>query len=219
MVKRIFISKNASEVELLNTFLESKGIDLIAHSFLKFSPLYPAIKERYDVIFFGSPRSVLFFKKQFEIPTNTAIACVGNKTAESVKSLGLEVAFSGDKRGSISEIAESFKAWCGGRKVLFPISSRSLKTVSSLFEKKKKIEVEVYDTIIVGQKIEPCTTYIFTSPSNFEGFINKNEIPHNAEVIAWGDSTRKAMERSKIRVNHVLDRPSIDKLIEILGQF
>jgi uroporphyrinogen-III synthase len=217
--KRVFISKNASEVEVLNRYLESKGSTLFAHSFLHFSPLHPEIKEEYDLIFFGSPRSVTFFKDQYEIPKNTEIACVGSSTAESVKSLGLEIAFLGDNQGNINEVAESFKNWCGDRKVLFPISSRSLKTFSTLFEKKNKIEIEIYDTIIVGQEVPPCATYIFTSPSNLEGFLNKNEIPQNTRIIAWGDSTRKSIERSGIRVDHVLDKPSIEKVIEILGQF
>lgn len=217
MGKRVFISKNASEVESLNTYLESKESTLIAHSFLHYSPLFTDLSEEYDIIFFGSPRSVLFFKDQFEIPTAAAIACVGRKTAESIKALGITIAFSGDKQGNIHEVAQSFKTWCGDRKVLFPISSRSLKTFSSLFEKNQKIELPIYDTISIEHEIETCDIYIFTSPSNFEGFTKMNEIPQHAEVIAWGESTKKAIEHTGTSVNRVLEEPSIEKLLEILS--
>lgn len=217
MVKRVFISKNASEVESLNTFLESKNSSLVAHSFLKFSPLNKDITQNYDVIFFGSPRAVSFFTAQHQIPKGAEIACVGGKTAQNIEDLDFQVAFNGDKKGTIDEVARLFKEWCGDKKVLFPISTRSLKTFSSLFENQQKVELEIYETLLVGQEIEPCDTYVFTSPSNLEGFLEMNSIPQNARVIAWGDSTKRALDQANIPVQFVLTDPTVEALIQYLG--
>lgn len=216
MGKQVFISKNATEVEALSAYLESKGSTLIAHSFLEYSALNNTITEDYDIIFFGSPRAVLFFTDQYKLPAHVEIACVGSRTAEFIKSLGQEIAFSGEKQGNIIDVAQSFKRWCGNKKVLFPISSRSLKTFSSLFEMNQKIELKVYDTIVTGKKIETCDVYIYTSPSNFEGFIEKNEIPMHSKIVAWGESTKEAIEFTGARVDNVLREPNLEKLIDIL---
>ena len=184
MHKRIFISKNASEVAPLNDYLVSQGKTLIASSFLQFSQLEFELNEQYDVIFFGSPRAIFFFKSQFEIPESVEIACVGSTTAEIIESLNRKVSFSGEHAAGIQEVAQSFKSWCGDKKVLFPISSLSLKTISSQFGPEQKIEVEVYQTSIVSREIDPCDVYVFTSPSNVKGFLDVNSIPNESVVIA-----------------------------------
>ena len=141
MNERIFISKNASEVTALNHFLSSKGITLRPHSFLEFNPSTISINDPFDVIFFGSPRAVYYFDIQMKIPTSVQIACVGSATGEVIKKLGRHVDFEGI--GEIGAVGKNFKSWCGNRKVLFPLSNISLKTISSLFDPSQKIEIEI----------------------------------------------------------------------------
>jgi len=212
--KRVFISKNASEVETLNDYLLSKGDCLIPHSFLLFSQLEFDLEEEYDVIFFGSPRAIFFFKSQTEIPDSAKIACVGSKTAEIIKVINREASFIGN--GDINSIANDFKEWCGERKVLFPVSSISLKTVSSKFHEDQKIEVEAYSTEIIGSPIEECDVYVFTSPSNVKGFLESNTIPKESQVIAWGLSSEKELKNNGINVDSVLADSTIDELMTVL---
>ena len=216
MHKRIFISKNASEVETLNDYLISQGKDLVPHSFLQFSQLEFQLKDQYDVIFFGSPRSVSFFTAQCEIPESVQIACVGGKTTEAIQGLNRKVDFNGENNGDINEVALAFKQWCEDKKILFPISSLSLKTISSQFKEHQKIELKVYRTDILGYIIQDCDTYVFTSPSNVKGFLELNSLPKNAEVIAWGESTSSALSALKIKVAKVLSKPSIEELKSFL---
>lgn len=210
MSKRIFISKNASEITSLRSQFEAKGYEVIAHSFLSFSAVEFEIQHPYDVIFFGSPRAVIFFKASESISPDKLIACVGSKTAEVLESMGHRVDFVGQNSSEPKTVAEDFKNWLTstplsqraskaqseerGARVLFPLSSRSLKTIASAIPEDQKEEVVVYQTEVKGKVIPPCDVYAFSSPSNVEGFFEVNEIRDGAEVVAWGTSTERALK-------------------------
>lgn len=213
MSKRIFISKNASEITSLRSQFEAKGYEVIAHSFLSFSAVEFEIQHPYDVIFFGSPRAVIFFKASESISSDKLIACVGSKTAEVLEAMGHRVDFVGQNSSEPKTVAEDFKNFLSteqavakqqgmqtsvsskrSTRVLFPLSSRSLKTIAGAIPEDQKEEVVVYQTEVKGKVIPPCDVYAFSSPSNVEGFFEMNTIPEGAEVVAWGTSTEKALK-------------------------
>ncbi|MEJ6583180.1 MAG: uroporphyrinogen-III synthase [Crocinitomicaceae bacterium] len=213
----LFISKDFSEVEQLAEFLSKKGVNLIAQSFIHFEPEPFVVTKPYDIIFFASPRSFLFFKLTQEISKNTLIACSGNKTAELITKLGHEVSFFGENSGNIRNTAREFKKWFDDKRVLFPTSDRSLQSVSSLFSDSQKEVVTVYKTKIVSKPLDYCNTYVFTSPSNVEGFLSVNEIPDSAIVYSWGESTTSFLQKNNIVVTETLKNSSIDDLIKLLS--
>lgn len=217
MNKHLFISKDFSEVGVLADFLNGKQIDLIAQSFIHFEPVPFSVKKPFDVLFFSSPRSFLFFKQIYGIPKDVQIACPGNKTAELITELGYTVAFFGDKSGNIKNTANEFKTWCGDKKVLFPTSDRSLQTVSQLFPDSQKELVIVYSTKVVSKPLAFCDIYVFTSPSNVEGFLTVNEVPSNAIVYSWGESTTKYLVERNVHVTETLDNSSIEDLISLMS--
>ena len=217
MSNRLFISKNNAETENLSTFLSSRDTELLSHSFLHFEGVKFEVDSNYDIIFFTSPRSVLFFKAVLDIPNTVKIACTGSKTAELLEALGHQVDFKGEQSGEIHHVATTFKHWANGRKVLFPMSDISLRTVSSQLDLNSVIEVEVYKTIIKGFKIDACDGYVFTSPSNVEGFLMENDIPTQCQIIAWGTSTQNALTQKGFKVNYTLQESSIESLIEYLS--
>lgn len=216
MNKHLFISKDYSEVEKLAAFLNDQEITLIAQSFLHFEPVPFKIEKPFEIIFFSSPRSVLFFKLLHEIPKEALIACPGNKTAELLQELNYSVSFFGNKSGNINDTAIDFKNWCGNKNVLFPTSDRSLQTVSSLFPDNQKEVITVYKTETVSKPLEFCDTYVFTSPSNVEGFLALNDIPNGAKVYSWGESTTGYLMKNGIPVTQTLKNSSIEDLIELL---
>lgn len=216
MAKRIFISKQPGEIQALQTELESQGYLIHAHSFLQFAKVEFDFETPFDVIFFGSQRAVMFYHASASIPSNVAIACVGNKTAEILQRMGYNVDFIGKQAGKVSEVAQDFKTWCGDRKVLFPISDISLKTIASVFSEEQKEEIVVYSTSVVSTLVPEADTYVFTSPSNVQGFIGENAVPSNATVIAWGESTAKALHASDISVSHTLSSSDRSELIRFL---
>lgn len=216
MSKHLFISKDFSEVVELAEFLTLKGISLIAQSFIRFEPVPFKIIHPFDVIFFSSPRSFLFFKLLHEIPKTALIACPGNKTAEIITEFGYEVSFFGKVSGNIKNTATEFKAWCGDKRVLFPTSDRSLKSVSSAISETQKEVITVYATKIVSKPLEFCDIYVFTSPSNVEGFLSINQIPPTASVYSWGESTTACLKENNIQVTQTLENSSVQDLINLL---
>lgn len=216
MVKSIFITKSPDEVGVLFDFLLENDQSLIAQSFLSFEKVNFTITKKFEIVFFNSPRSVQFFLESNELKDDILIACTGFKTAEIIASFGYPVHFIGNEASKTSQIAREFKEWCKGRKVLFPISNISLKTISSIFSEEEKEELIAYKTNVEADEIPNCDTYIFTSPSNVRGFLINNAIPNNAKVISWGESTTRELGASGIIVNHVLLNATIEELFEIL---
>jgi uroporphyrinogen-III synthase len=224
--KQLFISKNDSEIDPFRSQFEELGFEVEGHSFLSFLPVEFEVSHSYDVIFFGSPRAVIFFKTGFySLSGDVKIACIGEKTAELLESLGYVVSFRGESSGEPGGVAEEFKDWLtsaplspkGSRRVLFPISDRSLKTVSRLIDEEQKEEVVVYSTDVGAKLVGVIDVYVFTSPSNVEGFFIDNVIPLGSEVIAWGKSTETTLISRGSAVNYCLTNSSFEELIEYLS--
>jgi uroporphyrinogen-III synthase len=214
--KRIFISKPIHELTSLENSLSESGAQIVAHSFLRFQPTKFELKRTPHIIFFGSVRSVTFLCARIDLGIANDLACIGKKTAAILTEMGFTPSFIGSESGSPIRVAETFKEWCAGRNVLFPTSDRSLKTISGSFPEDQKEEIVVYKTVIVGAEIAACDVYVFSSPSNVEGFLMNNVLPENAEIIAWGLSTKTALETSGITVNHTLNHSTIEELIDYL---
>ena len=94
--KQLFISKNDSEIDPFRSQFEELGFEVEGHSFLSFSGVEFEALQNYNVIFFGSPRAVIFFMEGSSIPEGVEVACIGDKTAELLESLGYIVSFRGE---------------------------------------------------------------------------------------------------------------------------
>ena len=99
---------------------------------------------------------------------------------------------------------------------MFPTSDISLNSFSSVLPEGQKEIVLVYKTKIVSKPLEFCDFYVFTSPSNAEGFLQLNEIPTSAKVYSWGKSTTAYLNQHGVQVTHTLENSSIQDLIELL---
>ncbi len=130
--------------------------------------------------------------------------------------MGTAPDFVGSHSGDVTSNVDEFSQWVGSRHVTFPLSSRSKKSYSTPLPEHQKKEVVVYETELAGRIIEPCDIYVFTSPSNVEGFLIENQVPSGAITIAWGSTTEQALMSSEITVNHTLKKSSIQELITLL---
>ncbi len=217
MSKTIFISKPIEEVQELIEFCKENDFDLVAHSFLSFKAIPFEFPENTEVLFFGSKRGVEYFLNQQEIPKHIQIACVGNGTANYLKSNGFNPSFIGEKSGEIESVSEDFKTWLGDRKVVFAQAKESNRSISSVINTSNSTEISVYETIITSSKIKLSDIYVFTSPSNVDGFLLENRIAENSMIIAWGDTTEKHLIKNGFTVHHKLKNSTISELLEILN--
>lgn len=217
MKKSIFISKNASELPLLSAFCATNQLSLTAQSFIEFTALPFIIKESYDVLFFGSIRAAEFFFAKESLPAHCQIACVGAVTAKKINALGFGVSFIGEQAGNPLHVAEMFKIWLGERRVLFPLSTVSKRTIVEQIPTAQRIEVAIYETGALPLKIEKSDCLIFTSPSNVESYLLQNEINGNI-LIAWGTTTRNALEAKGFSVDFTLQEANEENLITYLKE-
>lgn len=215
LVNSIFISKSLHEVPELAEFCRQHSISLIARSMIRFEAVPFHVKQPYQVIFFSSIRAAEFFLKTDSIDENTQVACIGRKTAEKLQKLGITAHFIGEKAGKPEEVARDFAKWLGDRSVLIPQSDISKRSMIKELDPKQVQEVVVYRTLSDCHPIESSDVYVFTSPSNFDGFIACNPLP-DGKLIAWGTTTHSAMEQAHCIPTITLERSELSELIRLL---
>ena len=220
MISSIFISKNIKETYQLSSYCEINNYNLSAHSMISFRSLPFEFDFLFDVVYFSSPRSVDFYFKKMSLSSiiQKKIACSGLRTSDRIKSHGINVDFVLKNPGNISHSTTIFQDWLGDRKVLFPCSTISLKSVLSNLPKNQFEIVEVYETLYKSRAIDLHDIYVFTSPSNVESFLSKNIIDKNSIIISWGDSTSNCLKKNGHKSDYVLSNPSINELINLLEE-
>lgn len=215
LIKRIFISKELTELAHLPAFCAEHSIELMAHSCITFSAVPFVLNEPYDVVFFGSVRAASFFLTNYSLPSEVEVACIGETTAEKLRALQLPVSFIGKKAGSPSEVADEFKTWLGTRRVLFPLSSVSKESIVKVIPEGQSKKVIVYETLPKAVHLETLDLAVFTSPSNLESFLLAgNKLPKQS--IAWGNTTLKAMHLHQIEPDFTLENSNELELIYVL---
>lgn len=212
-MKRLFISKSIDELKVLPSFCAANELELVAQSLIRFEGLPFTLKQPYEVLFFGSIRAVHFFLAHAEIPKGVAIACIGSVTAQRMQALGIHVDFIGGKSGQPEQVAASFSAWVGQRRVLIPCSEQSNRSMAKNIPVEQSEEVVVYRTIQSCSPILTCDYYVFTSPSNIHAFLTCNSNP-TGTLIAWGETTRLAMESLGLSAEITLEQSTEEELME-----
>ncbi len=214
-MKRLFISKSIDELKVLPSFCAANELELIAQSLIRFEGIPFTVTKPYEVLFFGSIRAVHFFLAHAEIPKGVAVACIGSVTAQRMQGRGIPVDFIGEKSGQPEQVAASFIEWVGQRKVLIPCSEQSNRSMATNIPTEQREEVVVYRTVPSCSPIPSCDYYVFTSPSNLHAFLVCNSKP-TGKLIAWGETTRLAMESwglsAEITLEHSTEEELMNKL-------
>lgn len=193
---RVFCSSSLIPDHPLVTATENLNISLIQQPMISYESVANTPLQPFDIIFFSSPRSYHFGKSL--IKPNTLIACVSTGTKKHITE---PVAWQGQTPGNPKTTALEFHQWVGKKRVLFPVSDLSLGQIPQVFSQ-DQIEVVIrYKTLLTPCTVIPCDVYVFTSPSNVTSFLQLNEIPQKAKVVAWGDSTSAALESHGISPN------------------
>jgi len=197
---RLFFSSKADANHPLIQACNSLGFEFIADSLLQFEAIEQSPSKPYEVVFFSSPRAYTFGKSF--IQRDTKIACVSSGTAKYIEH---PVDWTGKTPQNPIQTAQDFRAWVGERRVLFPVSDRSLGSISNAFPKAQIECLDVYKTILSPKVIPPCDAYIFTSPSNAEAFLQCNALPAGVIVFSWGKSTQAFLQERKIESTCILE--------------
>ncbi|MBU3658764.1 MAG: hypothetical protein FGM14_02750 [Flavobacteriales bacterium] len=217
MKNRIFISKNSDDCESLVHFCNQNNLDLIAQSLIDFESVPFKIEAKFDIVFFSSIRSALFYFQREAQKSNIIYACIGETTSLKIeKMLGISCEFVGKEAGNPKKTAEEFKNWVKNRIVFFPQSNLSLGTFSAILPENQVLKQVVYKTILKEIEISKCQIYIFSSPSNLDAFLTINKISEDSKVIVWGKSTFEHAQHKGVNVDLTLNKSSLEELLKFL---
>jgi uroporphyrinogen-III synthase len=213
-MKPVFISKDPQELHAALHQLWAKGV-LTAQSLLSYSPVSFTCQPKFDLVFFASVRAAEFYLAQCAAPAIFGVA--GSETALKIEQkFGLKAAFVVQNSGNPAQEAVAFNQWRANRSVLFPSSNLSLGTYAELIPEQQKKILPVYQTNFKQQRIAAHQVYVFSSPSNVSAFFETNDLAENAQIIAWGKSTEKALKDRGIAVTHTLLKDQQTELLQWL---
>ncbi|WP_107040289.1 uroporphyrinogen-III synthase [Brumimicrobium mesophilum] len=215
----LFVSKKVTQPEFL-AYVNAAEINMIDTSMISFEAVPIECPEsKYEVVFFTSPRSAQFFLNSCEIPHEVEIATIGKVTSDFVETKGYSIAFTGVTSGIPSIVSEEFKAFVGERKVLFPQSNYSQRSMQASLDTHQIIDLVVYKTVLTPIKlIAQPSILVFTSPTNVESFLQLNEVSESQKVIAWGKTTEAFLSKNGIKSDFTLKYSSFEELQKILVQ-
>jgi uroporphyrinogen-III synthase len=215
--KSIFISKSLTDLPVLSAFCAANNCSLFAQSLIQFFPIKATISSTFDVVFFSSIRAASFFLEQHQLPENCQIACIGETTAKKINALGFGVSFIGENAGNPLHVAEIFKMWLGERRVLFPLSNVSKRTIVEQIPPHQRCEVTIYETRALPLIIEESDWLVFTSPSNVESYFSLNTL-NESKIIAWGSTTEKALKEKGYSVEYTLSEANEKNLVAYFNE-
>lgn len=217
----LFISKKVSYQPLLD-FLNEQGVEVLDKPMISFkSKEFRCPKpEDYEIVFFSSPRSVDYFLDQCSISEDTLIASIGRATSEKLLKRSIPINFEGVNSGNPVDVSKEFSLFVGGKKVLFPQSSRSNRTMQSSLPQEQVLDLVTYQTNLDSfELVKMPEIIVFTSPSNAQAFIMKNAISNDQKIIAWGKTTERFLIKNRIKVWETLEHSSFEELTELLRKY
>lgn len=214
---KIFISKTPEDSIWLKTFCEQQKWELYAASMIDFAAKDFSVPDPVDILFFSSKNGVRYFFEAHELPAGTVTACVGKETARVLRKNNIEPAFIGENSGNPVSVGEAFLKFIGQKHVFFPTSNASLHTIANLLPENQKTIASIYETKTNAKKVPEADIYIFSSPSNVHGFLEKNKIEEGKRVIAWGLVTERALMDRDLFPEYVLETGQKEELLDYLG--
>jgi uroporphyrinogen-III synthase len=213
----LFISKEVAETSVLRTFCEEYSITIHSHSFLTFQPIPLHWEITSHALFFTSKRAVSYFFNQYSSSPKWSIACVGQATADEVLRRGLNVDFIASNSGKPTDVAHEVANWLAGKSITFVSALKSINSIIDLLPSSQVDQVAVYETQITPFQLHTSfDVYVFTSPSNLEGFLKANILPTAAKLIAWGETTAAAMREQGLEPLYTLKTSSEKELVDYL---
>ena len=152
---------------------------------------FDADASKVEWVVFSSSNGVKTFFAQEDITTwkGKRFAAAGEATARALSTLGIHPDFAGTE-SDMEEVAKRLAEEVGGAHALFPGSDRSVASLQSGISTSQVTQVTCYQTVSRPSKVGSFDAYIFTSPSNVEGFFAAgNSIKEDAITIAIGART------------------------------
>lgn len=198
-IERILITRPEGSYPQLSHWCESHGLTLIYQPFIRTQSRPKQPLPDTDWIFFSSPRGVRHFFEHYTI-RSARVAALSVGTAKALKEYGVDCSFTGSADVSPATIGATFSEILNPNEaVLFPISQRSKRTVIQQLPPNQVETVITYETLFMEQisLLHDPELILFTSPSNFEGFLKHFKDDGEEKWVAFGETTAASIRQLK----------------------
>jgi len=203
--QNVFISRELSDQSYFRKAFEKNGIKIESRSLIRtvkvIHKLDPYILRDIDWIFFSSKNAIeYFFQLEPQLPKDVKFGVMGAGSEEMLRLKGHFAQYTGAGIDT-ADIASEFAKMANGKKILFPGSENSMRSIQQgLSADTKIIDLPVYETVL-EENVEGtgADILVFTSPSNVEAYFSDNLLEPNQKVIAIGKSTGRKFDEMGTR--------------------
>ena len=249
--KIIAVTKSRKTVESAFKDLIELGAEIVSIPSINIVPIENNIPfenavdniGQFDYLVFTSASGVEFYKKMIDrrniVPdySSLKVACVGIRTADSCKELGIPVHIIPRFYSAAGLAGEMVNSDLTEKKILIPSSSIAREELSNLLKSAGAIvhSIPVYQTKMPGMdeideirntfEKKKIDLIVFTSPSNFSNFLvifnvsNPALFFKNYSIGAIGHTTRNAIAGSQVTVDIVPEEFSLEGMAKSIINF
>jgi uroporphyrinogen-III synthase len=211
MHQTLYISRELEAGNHLHKALSEKGFEIIASPMIRTEsvPFEPKTF-RSGWIFFSSKQAVSHFFAEKPETGKCELAAIGEGTARHLARYG-EVAFTGHV-AETEIVAKEFKKVAGRKKVYFPVSDQSVRTVQQALPASQVVDIVCYRTIESPVPVGSPDILVFSSPSNVKAYLKANKILATQKTIAFGKTTGTALRENGV-ASIVISKGTSDKAL------
>ena len=182
---------------------------------LRFVPVPFTDVPHTDWRFFYSPRGVRYFYEQWDRPYRGHVATIGERTGTVVGEYGGQVSFVGT--GAPEAVARQFdEVLRSGESVLFVRAENSRRSIQQFLPHIDQQDLVVYRNRPAPVRVPPADICVFTSPLNYQTFLQANTLQSHQKLIAIGPTTAAAIGP---RCDRVADHPGEESLAAAVMSF
>jgi uroporphyrinogen-III synthase len=219
--KKILVSRNLRSGSPLRDWATNNDHAIIEVPFIRIDPIPDLDIPASDWIFFSSPNGVDVYFDNYPLLAKK-IAVFGGGTLQRLQLRGMGADFIGDNTKLPHEIGRDFfDSIHPNEVVFFPLSRLSRKSILSAEHENVCHELAIYNTSVESTEVPKMDYAILTSPSNIQGYLQKNKV-EGVEFIVMGATSKRFFENlgtgAKIHVPEASTQESVvDLLDDLLG--
>lgn len=184
---KIFISKSITAEDHWAKSLMDEGHEVLGTSCIETQRIKIEKVPISDWTFFSSAQGVIHFLEQQPI-SSTFIGVMGEGTLKALKKFGLSADFIGQSSDPETVGKDFSSVLKSNQSILFPASLISKQNIAKQIVGHTLLSLPCYQTLPKANKVGPHDLYLFTSPSNVDGFLLGQPLP-DAILVAYGPTT------------------------------
>jgi uroporphyrinogen-III synthase len=213
---KIFISKHLTTSDKWALHLKEEGHIVKGISCIETQTILIQEVPATDWTFFSSAQGVKHFLEQHPV-TSRYIGVMGEGTQKALQTFGYQADFIGQSSDPVM-VGQALKQHLKpSQKILFPASAISKRSIASQLTEQEIMHLPTYRTLPLSISIDQQDIYIFTSPSNIDGFLISQSLP-DAIYVAYGPTTGNYLKEKGVKNLSILERVSSDLLLRTIKE-